>query len=398
MKLTWKYIYTAAILTLATSSGQVNSDPHSDGLELGKNNLNNLSSKVSNSNAQTMPHYTNSPPQSQNFGSSDLFSVGVTRINTCKTEPHGTDQIANQECDAVNFLAKNPEQRTKFPIDQNDPIISGIGNTINNANEGSATEVCGTKTTTTPDVYATEVCNEYNLSEPKTCSMGQVVNVDAKANFQCNVTSNALENINCEKYLVMNCPANPTFCNAGGITPGSVQMSTGSAGITFSAPYLDVIHYINTEGYRETSTFTFNVTDINKLGVFKLVYAQYDNWLGLRINGRWVRVFMGGLDEAQSWATSKLDIVSAWWGSYVDIGNGASYGIEPDYPWGGIYSGSFDIDLKSYLKDGTNTIDFIIINGTAQGVGEAKFEIREFCTPCTETWVDQCSSLYNRTL
>ena len=397
MKPTWKFVSTATMIVLAMSLGQVNADPHSDGLELGKNNLNKLSSKVSNSNAQTMPHYTNNPPQSQNFGSTDLFGVGVSRINTCKTATHGPDQVANQECDAVNFLAKNPEQRTKFPVDPNDPIISGIGDTINNANGGSATEACGTKTTTTPDIYATEVCNEYNLSEPKSCSMGQVVNVDAKANFQCNVTSNALENINCDKYLVVTCPANPSFCTAGGITPGSVQKSTGTASITFSPPYLDAIQVINTQGRRETSTFTFNITDVSKIGMFRLTYAQYDNWLGLRINGRWVRVFMGGLTDAQSWATDRLDIVSSGGKAYVDIGNGSLYGIEPYYPWGGIYAGSYDIDLKTYLTTGTNTIEFIVVNGTYGGVGEAKFEVREFCNPCTQNWVDQCSTLYNRT-
>jgi hypothetical protein len=164
MKPTRKFISIATIAVLAMSLGQVQADPHSDGLELGKNNLNKLSSKVSKSNAQTMPHYTDKPPQSQNFGSTDLFGVGVSRINTCKTSTHGPDQVANQECDAVNFLAKNPEQRTKFPLNPNDPIISGIGETINNANGGTATDACGTKTTTTPDIYSTEVCNEYNLS------------------------------------------------------------------------------------------------------------------------------------------------------------------------------------------------------------------------------------------
>ena len=227
--------------------------------------------------------------------------------------------------------------------------------------------------------------------------MGQVVNVDAKANFQCNVTSNALENINCDKYLVVTCPANPSFCNAGGITPGSVQQSTGSASITFSPPYLDAIQVINTQGRRETSTFTFNVADISKIGVFRLTYAQYDNWLGLRINGRWVRVFMGALNEAQSWATSKLDIVTSGGRAYVDIGNGSLYGVEPYYPYGGIYRGNFDIDMKTYLQNGTNTIEFIVVNGTYSGVGEAKFEIREFCNPCTQNWVDQCLALQNRT-
>ena len=393
----WGLIAIASFLTLVTASGRVIADAHSDGLALGKSNLSKLSSKVNSTNAQSMPHYTNNPPQSQNFGSSSLFDVGVGRINTCKTATHGPDQVANQECDAVNFLAKNPEQRVKFPVSPNDPIISGIGNTINNATGGSATEACGTKTTTTPDIYATEVCNEYNLSEAKSCSMGQVVTVDGKSNFQCNVTSNAVETISCDKYLVVNCPANPSYCTAGGITPGSVQQSTGTAKITFSAPYLDAIQTIATSYKRETSTFTFNISDISRIGMFRLIYAQYDNWLGLKINGKWVRVFVGSLNDAQSWATSKMDIVTVSGKSYVDIGNGTMYGVEPAYPGGvGVYAGSYDIDLRTYFQTGTNTIEFIVINGSYGGVGEAKFEVREFCNPCTQTWVDQCSTLNSR--
>lgn len=76
MKLTKTLFSVAGFLALVSSSGQVTADPHSDGLAVGKSNLNKLSSKVNNTNAQDMPHYTNNPPQSQNFGSSSLFNVG----------------------------------------------------------------------------------------------------------------------------------------------------------------------------------------------------------------------------------------------------------------------------------------------------------------------------------
>ncbi|MQT92696.1 hypothetical protein [Pseudomonas helleri] len=223
MNLNWKIISAAGLLALMMSSGQAFADAHSDGLALGKSNLNKLSSKVNNANAQGMPHYTNNPPQSQNFGSSSLFDVGATRINTCKTAVAGSDKVSNQECDAVNFLAKNPENRTKFPIDPHDPIIKGIGDTINNAKGGDVNQACTTKTTTTPNLYATEVCNEFYLSEPKLCTMGQVVEVTANANFLCNVTKNALEYKNCDNALIVSCSPPVDGCDNGGIIPGSTQ-------------------------------------------------------------------------------------------------------------------------------------------------------------------------------
>lgn len=393
MKPTWKFISTATMVALAMSMGQVNADPHSDGLELGKNNLNKLSSKVNNSNAQTMPHYTNKPPQSQNFGSSDLFGVGVTRINTCKTETHGPDQIANQECDAVNFLAKNPEQRTKFPVDPNDPIISGIGDTINNAKGGDVTQVCTTKTTTTPDIYSTEVCNEYNLADAKACTMGQVVQVDAKSNYQCNVTKNALQTYTCDAYISVACPQVPAYCDAGGITTGSVSKSTGTATVSFAPPYLDFYQRINTVNTRETSTFQFNIDNINLISVFTLVYVQQDNWLGLKINGKLVKVFRAQLPDSLAYAATGIDIVWSGGRPYVDIGVGQLFAVEP-----GLYplALAVDLDMRQYLVSGNNTIEFILANGNSYGIGEAKFEVKQLCQPCTETWVDQCSDFWSR--
>lgn len=47
------------------------------------------------------------------------------------------------------LLGKEPYERVKVDVDENDPIISGIGEIINNAKPGDITENCGTKTTTT---------------------------------------------------------------------------------------------------------------------------------------------------------------------------------------------------------------------------------------------------------
>lgn len=384
--LTW-----VAVLVLA---GTAQADPHSEGLTLGKSNLGKLSSNVNSSNAKAMPFYTDKPPQSSEFGGSSLFNVGTARINTCKTEPDGPDQIANQECDAVNFLAKNPYEKVKVDVDENDPIISGIGEIINNAKPGEITENCGTKTTTTPNIYATEVCNSYNLSENKSCAMGQIVNVDTKANFQCNTTKNAIENVTCDKYLAVACPNTPAYCDAGGINAETIGKSTGTAVASFTPPYLDFYQMIHTVNTRETSTFTFNITDISLIGMFKLVYIQQDNWLALIINGKFVRVFRAQLSEQLATSATKLEIVTSNGRPYVDIGVGQLFDVEPHlYP----LELNLDMDMRPYLKTGKNTVEFILANGKSYGIGETKFEIRQFCQPCTETWTDQCSPFEART-
>ncbi|WP_223508653.1 MULTISPECIES: hypothetical protein [unclassified Pseudomonas] len=343
MKPNRKMIAVLGFLALVMSSGQVIADPHSDGLALGKSNLNKLSSKVNNANAQSMPNYNNNPPQSANFGSSSLFNVGVTRINTCKTAVAGSDKVANQECDAVNFLAKNPENRVKFPVSPNDPIIKGIGNTINNATAGSATQACTTKTTTTPDIYATEVCNEYNLSEAQSCTMGQVVQVDANSNYLCNTTHNALESLDCHRGAI------PTILQ----TP---------------QPFNYTVDQGNNVPTWTSQTFNMNLPVQGTPQSFTLTGYQVDNNGQLWING--TVVYQNGFAE---WAGRDLrnsslvtnprtgstrlfdqsnNFVSTF---YDDDCNPGCRGLTPN------------IDITQYIHEGDNQITLVCINANKIG-------------------------------
>ena len=401
MNLNWKIISAAGLLALMMSSGQAFADAHSDGLALGKSNLNKLSSKVNNANAQGMPHYTNNPPQSQNFGSSSLFDVGATRINTCKTAVAGSDKVSNQECDAVNFLAKNPENRTKFPIDPHDPIIKGIGDTINNAKGGDVNQACTTKTTTTPNLYATEVCNEFYLSEPKLCTMGQVVEVTANANFLCNVTKNALEYKNCDNALIVSCSPPVDGCDNGGIIPGSTQgdmyTTWGPIGGGNYALQFGVIGdnhwYGGYMGVLNVRTLQFNINNVSTVTQFMLANVWYDDYLMVQVNG--AVVFNG------PYGGSSLSLVPKTCGrdhdpcNRVDVGDGQGAVHAPEL--GNSWSGSPNIDLRPYLMNGNNVITTSTVVG---GAGESAIQIqaRMMCPgSCTYTWDNQCVGLDART-
>ncbi|MGP5236538.1 hypothetical protein ACTXN4_13660 [Pseudomonas helleri] len=405
MKLNRNVFSAAAFMALLVSSVQVSADPHSDGLSLGKSNLNKLSSKVNNQNAQGMPHYTNNPSQSQNFGSSSLFNVGATRITTCKTAVAGSDKVANQECDAVNFLAKNPEDRVKFPVSPNDPIIKGVGDTINNATGGSLTEACTTKTTTTPDIYATEVCNEFYLAEPKSCAMGQVVEVSGNANFLCNVTKNSVEYPSCDNALIVQCSTPVDGCDNGGIIPGSTQgdmyTTWGPAGGGNYALQFGVIgdNYwkgSNDIGVKYTRTLQFSISDLSTVTQFMLANVWYDDYLNVQVNG--VTVFNGPKGG------SYLNLVDKTCGNgkngfypcnRVDVGNGQGPINQPEL--GESWSAAPSIDLRPFLTNGNNVITTTTIVG---GEGESAIQIlgRMMCPgSCTYTWDNQCVGLDART-
>lgn len=371
----------------------VSADAHSEGSAFGKSNLSKLSSNVTSSNAKAMPFYTDTPSQSSQFGSTSLFTVGTGRINSCKTEAEGPDDVANQECAAVNFLAKNPYERVKVDIDPKDPIIVGIGEIINNAKPGTISESCGTKTTTTPDIYSTEVCNLYNVSDLKSCTMGQVVDVDAKANFQCKVTKNSLDKVTCDKYLVLSCQPPIAGCTGSGIAVNSASISNGAYQFTLVGSALTITNEITAINRITEADFNFSIAGLDRVDEFFINAIHSDNYVGIEVNGTFIgvhgRAFGGWNPNATKlvqdtnwsppharWSDNPGDHYKAETGTNLKTGQ--------------------NINLIPYLREGSNVINVKVLNGKGPGYGRVYITAHQKCPPvCSETWVDQCSS-YNQ--
>ncbi|MBX3630318.1 MAG: conjugal transfer protein TraN [Nitrosomonas sp.] len=86
--------------------------------------------------ADKIPHYGIQPSETQFFqnGQGELSEPGITKLQDCAAYVPGNDPIANQECDAINFLAKNPQIRKQVPpIAPDDPMIVTTRNIRNNA-------------------------------------------------------------------------------------------------------------------------------------------------------------------------------------------------------------------------------------------------------------------------
>lgn len=160
-----------------------------------------------------IPAYGTNPAETQYYqgGQGQLAAPGVGKMQSCESTTPGSDKIANQECEAVNFLARNPQIRPRFNITQNDPMILGAKNARDNAEsffqsyelgQGSSTQ-CTTKTETTPAQYITETCSSLRELGVEQCTMGRRVDIDADANFQCEQTVNAYETLACDES--MNC-------------------------------------------------------------------------------------------------------------------------------------------------------------------------------------------------
>jgi hypothetical protein len=287
---------------------------------------------VSAEKATTFPHYSpNSPVPELVPGSVGLSGVGVGKIQGCQGQ-------SDTECAAVNFLAKNPDQRLRFNIDP------AVDQTLQAARQVLANPIaavgevqlgtesaCTTTTVTDPARYTTETCSSLRAFEGQQCTMGRVVNIDADANyqcdktltaftsqqrqpvvstsscvygrqvdidadsrFQCDQTVNAYETVKCRRSSSITCTGGGDGCDQGGIVPGSWQgdmavnwgpSGSGDYNLTFGTI---ADNYWQGWGATFDRTLTFEIKDKSLLTKFMLTRAAFDDWLWVKVNGNTV--------------------------------------------------------------------------------------------------------------
>lgn len=161
-------------LVFADPPIQTPADAFQAGKTFGQSGKDSAAGKVNTTTgSQNLPNFTTNAPQSANFanGKGNLGAAGNSKLAACQNSV-SADPMAQQECDAVNFLAKNPSIRPKFIIDKkNDPLLTGSANTIKNpgTTPGSSNQQCHVETVTTPATYKTESCEQSVVTQSFTC-------------------------------------------------------------------------------------------------------------------------------------------------------------------------------------------------------------------------------------
>ncbi|MEO1767667.1 hypothetical protein [Thiobacter aerophilum] len=162
-----------------------------------------------------IPGYGTNPPEAGYFagGQGQTASFGVTKMQTCATATPDPDPIKRQECEAVNFLARNPQIRPQFNITKHDPMFARARAINQNAeaaaqqfgvNVGGSSTQCTTRTETTPAQYTTETCSSIKEIGEQQCTMGRVITIDTDANFQCEQTQKSYSTQQCSKTQFAN--------------------------------------------------------------------------------------------------------------------------------------------------------------------------------------------------
>lgn len=283
-------------------------------------------------------------------------------MQNCANYTPGQNKIANQECEVVNFLAKNPNVRPQFNIGNNDPMILGAKNARDNAatvfqslgisgGTGSSAQ-CTTRTETTPAQYTTETCTTLRSIEGQQCTIGRVVNIDSDSNFQCDQTISAYETVKCQKVL------SATIVTTGLTVPIDGQSITTQA------------YYMRVAGIGPAIVFYdsgVQVMQVNLTGI--TAGSSIDFWN----SGGYVLKGDGGDTLQVCWAQNE----SVCWGS-IQLFGGKVIG-RTIIPWD-------QVPTTLYVRDNTITTSWDAYYGLP-GIKFIK-ETRIY----NKVWDDQCTS------
>jgi hypothetical protein len=360
-------------------------------LSFGQSQLSKSAGNVNSANASALPYYNENPPQKSIFGAPSLFQVGAQRITDCSTYVPTGDKMKDQECAAVNFLAKNPQNRVRMSVGANDPAVLAAHAAMNGATESLADPgSCVTSTTTTPAEYAIETCSEYLQANQNMCTVGRIVEVTSQSRFQCAVTCEGTQTLQCTRGFgasVQNASQPKSLGLSAGLEIPADQLQTYTAQLTISGT---------------PSGFTLNTYQADNYG--QLWVNGVKVWENRLANQVWPDMRHGYIAWANVPATcANPDTGSLYDCSYTErhlfSAAGADYG--PYWDDGcnpGCKGQAPNLDITPYMTTGTNVVDMVCMNANA--IGPCKYDIAGTDNVPTVfgTYVDdQCATLEART-
>jgi len=385
------------------------------GKTLGAGSRQQAASQISAGSATgKVPSYGASAPETNYFqgGRGELSGHGITKMQTCATATPDSDPIKRQECEAVNFLARNPNTRPQFDL-SNNPMFARAKNIRNNAENifaslgmggtGSTTQ-CVPRTITTPAQYSTDTCSSIREVGEQQCTMGRVIKIDADSNFQCDQTINAYETLKCRRTYEVSCTGGGTGCAPSGINTGTATISgfgrilLHQAGNNYWYLSAGTIapdgSWINNYMFSDTflqifqSDIYFDITNKDNIATFFLDQILYDDNIAVWLNGNLIYHSTGGNDF--NYCTVTEDGIT-----YQDITDGGTCSSSFFEGGSNIYSYG-GVELKHLLVNGTNHVRLKLVVGK-NGDGIVRFKTLAYCPlNCSAILRNGCAGLEAR--
>ncbi len=302
----------------------------------------------------------------------DSGSSIITETNKNNTPGYTTDNPdqtkyysgANMNDDAINKVANSDEgklmtqslpNRPKVEVSLDDPFLQSARNIEtkpDTANEVIAMftgnyEQCVPVNTTATDIE-TRTCDFYEERNGGSCLVNQVVEVEAIHDYQCNKTRNSKDKI-CNKTLSLTCEE-----SSYAFPPTTHNSIPGFSYNNFILKYYTPRRMgQNCGGYNYY--LRFNLHSVDQVEEFRFLWGQADDRTLIYVNG----------NSVHNYPSSGCELFRN-------------------------YHSAPNIDLKPYLRVGSNELNVrIIVGGLGEGNGEFSLKYKE-CSKVAETWQEVC--------
>ncbi|MCG8013183.1 MAG: hypothetical protein JAY64_15990, partial [Candidatus Thiodiazotropha weberae] len=327
----------------------------SEALELGKSYGSDNQSSVENLSTQqdtsTVPGYQGTDIPETQYGNNPMAMEDEARLEV------------NQN-DTGSFVSDSTVNRPQYQFDRDtDPLLTrsdAIQDDPQSLTGSIEAEYSGCQSTTvsTPAEYSEQVCTEWRETEMH----------------------------NCTETLQLSCER-PVECDAGGIQLHTMQsdmrwdytypiLTLGTIGDNIWGGYCAI--------YDRSTSFT--IEDIDKVAEFTLIQTGFDDWIRITVNGTVVRVGPYGGDRLE---VVNRELFSGYTYQVVQYNATQTGNCELSTSW----NQSLNIDIKPYLRTGSNTIDMRVIVAGG-GEGWMKFRATQYCDcQWRENWVSTCDAL-----
>lgn len=199
------------IMTLGIHAEETSRPGFQEGSNFGKANMGKVSAGIQHFNPQKVPGFVTDNPQETAYQAGKLSETAAKAAAQSGLYQTLTQNYQNRPTD---FVKKEDAWLQKgLGIEQNENPVQTL--------TGRYTDCKATAPVVTPQ-YQTLTCDEFVGGEEKTCSIGQIVEVDAKHTYQCQSTRQSEKRI-CQKIL--NIQFQENIAHAPSCTKGSVIAS-----------------------------------------------------------------------------------------------------------------------------------------------------------------------------
>ncbi len=316
-----------------------------------------------------------------------LSGLGNAAMDRCANYVPSGNPEADQECAAVNFLSQRcMAPRAGYPSSQS----SMSGSCVGSYGSGQAQFDFATQVTSRDNIFEniSGAQKDAQNSTGTTCKPHSAVTKPAEYDSATCIKSTNATAITCSQYLKANCTPLRDGCDSGGIIPNSWagDMSSsfnGDGAGNFTLQFGTIgDNYWGSGQYDRTLNFSVKNTSLIKN--FTLVRAAFDDWLLVKIND--VLVYVG------PYGGDRLEMYRSGFSYRVRYCETCTGSRELTTSW----NVGLNIDLKPYLREGTNTIFTRTIVG---GGGESTIWIstRQYCPQtCNVSWDNKCTDLENK--